>query len=377
MADQSPNLPHNSDAPAEDDAREVSLEEIARRAGVSAGTVSRVLNGKNKENRPSTVKRSQRIRSIAAELGYRPNAAARTMSTGRSGNVALITCGTIGFDWLPSPLLHGIHRGLAANGMRMVLSDVPAQRFDEAGFVPHLLREAAVDGLLIHADGQLPQTAMPFFEGQRPPCVWINRDVPYRAVIPDELNGAERAVDFLAGRGHERIGYFRLSDPLQIARHYSIPERRDGFAQAMKKRGLKATVALEETGGGGHGYNRTPARIARAVEYLKANKGITAAVAYELEEASALCSAAGRLGMKLPEDLEIVAFHPAEIASEAALPVATAVVPFREVGQACVEMLIEAMPLNARRYHHGEPPPPETQRVPFRRVEGEDALGRR
>ncbi len=356
----------------------MSLEEIARRAGVSAGTVSRVLNGKNKENRPTAAKRSHRIRAIATELGYRPNAAARTMSTGRSGNVALITCGTIGFDWLPSPLLHGIHRGLAANGLRMVVSDVPASRFDEAGFVPHLLREAAVDGLLIHAHGQLPQTAMPFFEGQRPPCVWINSQVPYRAVIPDEHSGAERAVEFLASRGHERIGYFWLADFTEPPRHYSVAERQAGFLRSMKSHGL-ATDAVHAPAVEGHAasFNRTPERVERAEAYLAAHRDLTAVVAYELEEASALCTAAGRLGMRLPAELEIVAFHPAEIGTEAALPVATVVVPFREVGQHSVEMLIESLPLNARRYHHGDAPPPKTLRVPYHEVEGVDALAAR
>src|SRR5271154_5907221 len=101
----------------------VTLEDVAARAGVSPGTVSRVLNGKNKENRPAIAKRSERIRRIALQLGYRPNAAARSISRGRFRAVAFVTCGDIGIDWYPISELNGIHAALDKLEWRLLFNE--------------------------------------------------------------------------------------------------------------------------------------------------------------------------------------------------------------------------------------------------------------
>ncbi len=67
-----------------------TLDEIAKAAGVSRMTVSNVLNGKNKETWSSTAERAERIREIARELNYRPNAAAKAVVTGRFGGIGLL-----------------------------------------------------------------------------------------------------------------------------------------------------------------------------------------------------------------------------------------------------------------------------------------------
>ena len=215
-----------------------TIRRVAEMAGVSVGTVSRVLNGKNKENRPAIARRSSRIRRIAQDLGYKPNTAARSLSAGRLGSVALMTCGEPGVDWVPVPLLHGLHDALAARGQRLILADVPAARFAEPEFVPHLLRETTVDGLLVHPSPAVQVTAAPAFERQDVPWLWVNSGRGGRCVDPDEHHGGRGAVEFLARRDRRRIGYFKLSPRRPTGLHFSAARRREGVLAGLAARGM-------------------------------------------------------------------------------------------------------------------------------------------
>src|SRR5450755_342193 len=115
-----------------------TLEDIAARAGVSVGTVSRVLNGKNKENRPAIARRSEKIRRIALQLGYRPNVAARSMLRGTFRAVAFVTCGDLGNDWYPIAALNSIHARLEASQWRLMFNELPASKIGDPKLVPNL-----------------------------------------------------------------------------------------------------------------------------------------------------------------------------------------------------------------------------------------------
>jgi LacI family transcriptional regulator len=134
-----------------------TLSHIAREAGVTEMTVSNVLNGKNKENRPSSAKRASEIRTIAARLGYRPNAAARAVASGRFGAYGLL----ISSDPLRGNIFTGTWRGLFnaldEQGLRLVVGDVDATRFAEKDYLPRLVREWSVDGLIVSHTSDIPE----------------------------------------------------------------------------------------------------------------------------------------------------------------------------------------------------------------------------
>ena len=309
-----------------------TLSEIARRAGVSKGTASRILNNKNKENRPADLSRAQRVRRIADELGYRPNAAARSIFSGRFNAAALITCGEIGADYFPRLMLHGIHDGLQSMKYRMVYGEVPAVALRDPDYVPHALRESNVDALMVYPNPRFSEEVVPYFEQLRQPTVWLNLTLGHNAVYVDEAGGAEIAVQGLLARGRRRLGY--LGDLiLPRNHHYSTAARRDGWLAAMRGRGLETHRCRN--------YDQTegvPSTIDAAGRFLADFADLDAVVCYEQREALALQVAALRRGIRVPEDLLIIGFHETPIDSAVGLPIPTVVIPFIELGRAATRM---------------------------------------
>src|SRR4051812_39968434 len=221
----------------------VTLEEVAARAGVSPGTVSRVLNGKNKENRPAIAKRSEEIRRLAIQLGYRPNSAARSIIRGRFGAVAFVTCGDAGTDWYPISGLNGIHTAMEKLEWLLMFNELPASKINNPKIVPQLFRESAVDGIIVNLLPIFSPQTVDYFEKQPLPCVLLNLKRKMRCVYPDEFSGSSLAVKWLQKRGHQRIGYFSRQFP--PAPHYSALDRFAGYQQAMKSLGLPSERHLE------------------------------------------------------------------------------------------------------------------------------------
>lgn len=310
-----------------------TVQDIARRAGISAGSVSRILNGKNKENRPSTVRLAAKVRRIASQLGYRPNAAARSMLKGRFGLIAFVTCGDAGTDWIPRSLVHGIHQAAEDADLRVVMSEFHRNRLGEADYVPRLLKESVVDGLIVYLDPRVQDLLLPQLEATRQAVVFTNSQRFDRAVYPKDLEGSKRATEELIAAGRKRIAYLRFDTG---GGHYSHVDRREGYVQAMREAGLKPVVwelpATKEV---------TPERAGIVEGVLAGGAGkIEAVVCYEQNEAVSAYVAAMRLGRKVPKDLAIVGFHEREVRSVTGIGIPTAVVPFYEVGLEATRMLI-------------------------------------
>ena len=313
----------------------VTIEQVARQAGVSPGTVSRVLNGLNKENRPAIARRSDHIRQVAAEMGYRPNAAARSIARGQFRAAAFVTCGDAGVDWYPIACLNGIHVGLDARGWRLTFTELPAEKLKDRTLVPHLFRETAVDGLIVNLLPAFSETIVRYFEAQPLPCVWLNLKRKVRSVYPDDAGAAAEAVRWLHAKGYRRVGYYCRRFREQP--HYSVTDRFDGFRAGLKQARLTGRRYWAPTGPGPSRF--TLARD-RATAFLQEFKDVDAVLCYEYAEAIALIVAAERLGRRVPEDLEVVSFGERSVRTTSGLPVPTLVVPFHAVGQAAVAMLV-------------------------------------
>jgi LacI family transcriptional regulator len=315
-----------------------TLEDIAARAGVSAGTVSRVLNGKNKENRPAIAKRSERIRRIALQLGYRPNVAAQSMLRGTFRAVSFVTCGDLGNDWYPISALNSIHATLEASQWRLMFNELPASKIGDPKLVPNLFRETSVDGLIINLLPAFSEDLVEYFEAQPLPCVWLNLKRAHNSVYPDEMSGAELAVKYFLGRGHRRIGYFNrlFASPA----HFSVLDRFAGYSAAMKAADLPGHRHLQLLGSSEDA--RKPAMaLDRAQVFLRTFPDVEAIVCYEYEEAICMYVAAERMGRRIPDSLEILGFHQGVIRANSGLSIPTAIIPFQELGAQSVNILRE------------------------------------
>jgi DNA-binding LacI/PurR family transcriptional regulator len=311
-----------------------TLQQVAARAGVSPGTASRFLNGKNKENRPAIAKRGDRVRLVAVQLGYRPNAAARSISRGRFRAVAFVTCGDIGTDWYPISELNGIHAALDKLEWRLLFNELPAAKINDSKLIPQLFRESAVDALLVNLLPDFAEKTIDYFEAQPVPCVWLNLKRDLRSVYPDDASGAAMGVRWLTKRGHKNIGYF--SRLFIRTTHYSAADRFAGFTRTIKAEDLSPHRHLELYT---DNLSVMPPVLQRAEQFLKTFPDTQAVLCYEYEEAICMRIAAQRLGRRVPEDLDIIGFSEREIHGRSGLNIAKLIVPFQEVGRRGVEMV--------------------------------------
>ena len=315
----------------------VTLQQIADEAGVTRGQVSRVLNGRYKENRPAIARKAQRIRDIAEGLGYRPNMAARSVTSGKFGQLAFVTCGDLGFDWFAPELLHGVHESVETDGQRLVIAEMSAPQLLEAGNMPRLFREASVDGLLVNLDGKLSGDVLEAFDALKLPMVLLNQKRHTRCVYPDEIAGGAEAARHLIADRRKRLAYACLTMPT-LQPHYSRFDRLQGFWEAAEAAGLQPAFVLD----GDESYAQRRGNGHEIVgQLLDQHASVDGIVCYSTVEALAVVLAAARRGIRVPQDLRVVVFDHQVSHAKTGIPVDTLVIPFKKVGTQAVQLLRE------------------------------------
>lgn len=313
----------------------VTLQQIADQAGVTRSQVSRVLNGRYKENRPAIARRAENIRQIAQNLGYRPNLAARSVTTGHFGQLAFVTCGDLGFDWFPPELLHGVHEASEKHGQRLMVSEMSAEQLADADNLPRLFRESSVDGMLINLDGKLSGGELEAFDALPVPIVLLNQKRNTRCVYPDEIAGGRAAATHLLDEGRRQIAFACLP-PEHISPHYSRFDRVAGMKSALDEAGVTPVCIFEGDESYRGGLGNGPAIMGDLL--LKYNS-LDAIICYSMFEALAVSMAAARMGLRVPDDVRIIVFNHRLAHAQTGIPVDTLLVPFQEVGQHAVQML--------------------------------------
>ncbi|CAN5760434.1 N/A [soil metagenome] len=219
----------------------VTVSTVAAAAGVSTATVSRVMNGSTTVA-PDMV---QRVRAAAAELGYRPNAAAQGLARGRTGTLSVLV------PDLANPYFHDVLKGVTAaagrSGYRMLVADSEEDPDDELGLSHELLRQT--DGLIL-CSPRMPRHDLLTLADDSHAVVCANRlaaDIDLPAVTIDAHAGMTSLCHHLARLGHRRVVY--LSGP---ERSWSNQERRRALDRAAAF-GLDAVaVACGATMADGH-----------------------------------------------------------------------------------------------------------------------------
>jgi len=300
-----------------------TLAAIASMAGVSRVTVSNVLEGRTRGLYGPSAQRAKRIREIADRLGYRPNSAARATVCGRFDALGLLMSTRRHRSFLPRELVDGIQTGCAEHNQHLHLAKLPDEQVTDDHYIPRILRELAVDGLLINFTSEIPERMLSLIHDFGVPSVWINSKQDYNSVRPDDLEAGRRATEALLQAGHHRILY----TDLWPAWHYSKVDRREGYEQAMRSAGLVPQV-----------LSRCVAYLKRPAAYCEAMAGPdrpTAIVAYG--DGAFIIAGAAMAGFRLPDDLAVVV-----LGGDSALSglMAQMPVPEAEMGRAGVEMLM-------------------------------------
>ena len=314
-----------------------TIQAIAHKVGVSTETVSRVLNRGALSSRSDAVRRAEHIRAVARQLGYRSNAAAKAISTGRFGSVALVQSTHWGRSTLPGFLINGVSRALARDDLSLLLTQLPDEELVSKGYLPKFMRQNMCDGLLINYTDHIPAPLFARLREGSVPCIWLNTKLPHDCVYPDDAQGAAMLTQTLIKAGHRAIAYADCSHGLdQKSPHYSALDRENGYRQAMDDAGLNPRVVRPATTLEGH------ARADFSEQWLARSPRPTAVVCNSSGTAIPLALAAARLGLRVPADL-LIASHDNVAETIAGTPFPTAVVPQEQMGRTAVEMLLRKL----------------------------------
>lgn len=316
-----------------------NLRDVARRAGVDPSTASRVLRGDpSQQVRPET---RERILDAARELAYRPNALARGLRTRRTDTIGLIipTLDNLGF----SEVTHGIQAAAAAQGKLVMVVDAGAAAgaADDgeqaaAAAYERLIGDGRLDGLIV-AFATLDDRQVARLSAQGVPLVLVNRRTigVHGSVVVDDTRGTALAVEHLASLGHRRIGFVGLDIDTDTARR-----RVNGYRTAMGAAGLpieeRWSAAGEPTVDGGRA---AIGRILAATRKVRP----TAVVVASLMSAVGVLSGLRDAGIRVPEQVSVVAFNDHPFAEHTAPPLTTVRMPNERMGEEAVRLLIDAL----------------------------------
>lgn len=314
----------------------VTLKEIATQADVSEMTVSKVLSGRYEPTQKRAVARALRIRKIALKLGYRPNAAAKAIRSGRFGAIALLMSVKPHRGALFQDMLFAIHDELAVNDLKLTLARMTDEQLTDDAQLPKLLNEWCCDGMLVNYTDDVPARMRDLINDHHLPAVWVNTLLEHDCVYMDDQQGAVTATQALLQAGHRRITYVDYTHgPDKVDPHYSVAARLAGYRQAMRDAGLIEHVIVPDEGE----ILLRDQRMDASLKWLDSPNAPTAVMTYGREEIIPIVMAAQRLGRSVPEDLSLVTFD--EHCFETLGPhIATMEQPTRLMGQRAVEMLI-------------------------------------
>ncbi|MEU1181523.1 LacI family DNA-binding transcriptional regulator [Streptomyces sp. NPDC005820] len=347
--DASPSVPRSAD--------------VARLAGVSRKTVSRVLND---EPYVSDEARS-RVLAAAEELGYRLNHAARALASGRTRSLGVVALGTAGYG-TASLLVHIEHAVRDAGYALRVINTPDGDPEGIAGAVESLL-EQGVDGVVVSepmVKGEVPlRVDVPVLFLGAPPSFTATRTVTV-SVGAHAL--ARAATEHLLDLGHETVHH--LAGP---RRWYATKDRIEGWQAALAARGAHEPPLLNGDWSAASGY--------AAGRALAADRSVTAVFAAGDEMAIGLIHALREAGRRVPEEISVVGFDGNPVFAYVSPPLTTVRQPFDAAAREGIRLLVHAIekpdtdlpqadepPVELVVRGSTAPPPPHRVRPPLRTV---------
>ncbi|MDX6539794.1 MAG: LacI family transcriptional regulator [Gaiellales bacterium] len=285
----------------------VTLNDVARKAGVSKSTVSNVVRGAIPVAAPTRM----RVEAAISELGYRPNEVARALKQQSTRTLGLVITDTT--NPFPATLAQAVVRRARRDGYAVLIADtdgdaeieqaqcraLAARRVDGVIFASVAEHSTSLGDLL---DAGVP-TMLASFGGRL--------DARAGAIEMDEEEAMESVIGYLADLGHERFAFVR-----QHAREAEVDRRPQAFADAVRRRGL-TEVAVEED----------PTAICCM------HDGIAIDLMDSLE----------RRGLRIPQDVSVVGFDDVPLAAHNRIRLTTVRQDAAAMGARAAELLIAAI----------------------------------
>jgi LacI family transcriptional regulator len=313
--------------------RPATVQEVARAAGVSTATVSRVLNG----NYPVASETRRKVERAVRELGYVVNAHARALSGSRTRVIGIIVADVV--DPFYGHIAHGVQRQAAEMGKLCLICSTYGQVGGELDLIDALNEQRAEAIIVVGGGGHDPSYTRKMAARAKAlnrDGSWLvlcgrpslGEDVPVGIVDYDNEGGSFAVTEYLLGLGHRRILY--LGGPEGMSTHL---KRLSGYERAHQARGLTVDQRLVHPGPFSRrfGYEQT----ARLVADGSAD-GFTAVFAANDTVAVGALQALREAGLRVPEDVSVVGYDNVPLAADVTPALTTVHLPLEQMGREAV-----------------------------------------
>ena len=306
----------------------VTIKDVAEKAEVSVATVSHVIN----DTRYVSPELTERVREAMEELGYRPNAVARSLKTDRTLTIGLIVSDISNSFF--SSLVRGVEDSAMEKNYSLIVCNTDETLKREELYL-NVLMEKKVDGLVIAPTGENDERL------RRPkrrgiPLVFVDRkldQIESDAVLSANESGAYLVTKHLISCGHRKIGILLGRKGVNTSQ-----ERLTGYERALKEEGIKRRPELSV-----RGMSRLEGGYRATEKLLRLKEGPSALFSTNLPMAIGALRALKEAGLSVPEDVSLAGFDDAQWASTFE-PTLTTVAqdPYR-MGSKAVELLVERL----------------------------------
>ncbi len=314
--------------------KRATIKDVAKKAGVSISVVSYVLNDTPGQSIPQATR--DKIFKAAEELKYTPNAIARGMRIKKSMAIGVVSFWSI-TDYAFNEILSGISKIADENNYTIVLCNLnsPGKDFNYA----ELFRGQQIDGIIFISPHELrkefdEKTHIGYIKDNRIPAVIINgytNDEALSYIFIDYYHSTYIATEHMAELGHKAIGYL-LPDSAEMSMKQA-GERYKGYMAALKDLGIIKDETLI--------FNMNTA--SKIVDKIAVGKGPTAIVANKTNYAQRFISLLIERGIKVPQDVSIIAANTEPYSHMLYPPLSTVKLPLSEIGEKGAEILMESV----------------------------------
>jgi LacI family transcriptional regulator len=314
--------------------RKISIEDIARKAGVSHSTVSRAL----RDNSLISPKVREEIKKIAREMNYVPNAVAQSLQNKSTNTIGIVVTSIA--DPFFAEVVEGIEQVARTAGLSVLLSTSHRNLEQEIAAIDNFHRRR-VDGILV-ADSRIGKHHTQQLAQIDVPIVFLNSQTQeqpenFHFVEIDDYLGARLAVEHLVSLGHTSIGYLGVGD-----RSRSNQQRLEGYQMAMTEalRSPKTDwiVMSDEE------YGRTnDVAIGQQLLPKLFNTEVTGIFCYNDMVAVGALLACQERGISVPQDLSLVGFDGIALSGYVTPPLTTVCQPMLELGRCAMQMLLDVL----------------------------------
>lgn len=315
--------------------QEISIADIARTAGVSHSTVSRALHNSPLISREVR----ERIQRTAQEMGYTPNAIARSLQNQRTNTIGLVT--TSISDPFLNDVVKGIEEVTQAAGLSIIFS-ISHNDPEQEMAIMETFHQRRVDGIIV-ASSRISNLYTKRLELVKVPTVLINSqsDTPQKLlhwVTVDNTKGSQLAIQHLVQLGHRSIAYLGVE-----SRPRSNQQRLHGYQQALADAGIAWDASWVLIGAGKDASYEEDVEVGQAMLPHVLDAGVSAVFCHNDMVAIGLLLACRKSGLAVPQQLSIVSFDNIKTTEYVTPPLTTIHQPKVEMGRLAMEMLLDLL----------------------------------